>query len=295
MMKGKRILILAIFVASLLLPALAMADNDPRDGIPAPGGTDIFLFYYRQFTGSDFYVDGETLDGKTDFDFNLAIARYAHFVSLGKWTWSYDIVQPFGSMKLESEALGIDDTGNGLGDTCAATHINTPWLIESEAMKYGMSAGFYLTMPFGDYDMNEAVNIGANRWAYKLEFTPVIWQVGALTLELTGDVQFYGDNDEYTAASANLEQDPLFGLQTHLSYDINDSFWIGVSHFFYTGGETTVGDLAMDDKTETQALRFTGAIKLAPQVQLLLQYHTELERENGVEQNYIGTRLAYFW
>ena len=119
--------------------------------------------------------------------------------------------------------------------------------------------------------------------------------MGSWIVELTGDVQFFGDNDEYTAASANLEQDPLFTLQTHLSYDINDSFWIAVSHHFNTGGETTVNGVAMDDKTETQALRFTGAIKLASQVQLLLQYHTELDRENGVEQNYIGTRLACCW
>ena len=295
MKKMKKLLLLTVVIASLLLPALAIADNDPRDGVPAPGGTDIFLFYYRHYNGNDFFVDGDKLDGKTDFEFELAIARYAHFVSLGDWTWSYDIVQPFGSMDLEAEALGIDDGGNGLGDTCAATHINTPWLMQTEAMKYGMSAGFYLTAPTGDYDANEAVNLGANRWAYKFELTPVIWQMGSLVFELTGDVQFYTDNDDYTPALSSQEQDPLFGLQTHLSYDINDSFWVGVSHHFYTGGETTVDGVDMDDKTEIQALRFTGALKLAPQIQLLLQYHTELERENGVEQNYIGTRLAYFW
>jgi len=294
-MKKKIISTTAILITTLMLPLLALAENDPRDSIAAPGGTNLFLFYYRSYNGNDFYKNDSKLDDNSDFNLQLAIARYAHFVSLGDWTWSYDILQPFGRMDFESDPLGIDLTTNGLGDTNFATHINTPFLIQTDKMKYGMSAGFYLTTPTGEYDSDKAANLGANRWTYKFEVTPVIWQVNHMTLEVSGDVKLYTDNSDYGSGSLTEETDPLFGLQTHLSYDITDSFWVGLSHYFYSGGENEIDGVASDDRTRTQSLRFTSCFKVSPQVILMLQYDSEIEHENGVKQDYIGTRIAYVW
>lgn len=294
-MKGKIISILAILITTLVLPLAAMADNDPRDSIAAPGGTSLFLFYYRHYNGDEFYQNDSKLDNNTDFDMEIAIARYAHFVSLGDWTWSYDVVQPFGKIDFQSEILGTDVNASGLGDTTFATHMNTPFLIQTDKMKYGMSVGFYLSTPTGDYDADKAANLGSNRWSYKCEFTPVILQMGKTTLEVTGDVKFYSDNTDFGSASSTQETDPMLGLQTHLSYDITDSFWVGISHYLYSGGENEIEGIASDDRTKTQSIRFTSSFKVSPQVILMLQYDTEIEHENGIKQDYIGTRIAYVW
>ncbi len=295
-MKKKMILIVAIFVSALMLPVSALAENDPRDSLPGVGGVSAFVLYTRHYNGNDFYQNDNNLDDNADFDFNLTMARLIHFFDLGNdWILELDVLQPFGEIDFESVKLGIDSNSNGIGDTVFVGHINTPWLIDRETMKYGMSCGFYLTTPTGEYDNDKAVNIGANRWAYKFEATPVIWKVDRMVLEVTGEVQFYGDNDDYLTTSVDQEKDPLYATQVHLSYDITDSFWVGISHYFYSGGETEVYGKDQDDEEKTQAIRFTGALGLSSNVVLLLQYQTETERENGVKQDFLGARLAYFW
>ncbi len=289
-MKIKMISIVALIAIALSLPFSALAENDPRDSICAPGGTSILLFYYRHYSGDEMYANGNKTGDNVDYDFNMTIFRYAHFVDIGGgWNWSYDLLQPIGDL----DFAGFN--ASGLGDTNFATHINTPFLIQTDKMKYMMSAGFYLSAPTGDYEASKAVNIGTNRWTYKFEYTPLILQMGNLALELTGDVKFYTDNDDYGSSSVDLETDPLFGLQTHLSYNITDTFWVGISHYYFSGAENDVDNVSQDDKTKTQALRFSASYNLAPNVVMMLQYETEIERDNGVKQDYVGTRIAYVW
>jgi hypothetical protein len=294
MKRRNAFLIVAVLVAAFMLPVSAMAENDPRDAIAAPGGTNLFLFYYRDYAGSDFYSDGDTLDSNADFDMQFAMFRFAHFWDVGGgWIWSADIVQPVASMEFESDVLGLDSNSNGLGDTTLATHINTPWFVDNGDTKLGMSAGFYLTPPSGEYHSEKAVNIGSNRWTYRLEATPVVLMKGPFVFELTGEVQFFTDNDDYSSADLTEEKDPVYHLQLHGSYNITDSFWTGLSYYYLTGGETTVAGIDQDDELETQTLRFSFGYQLTKNTQLLLQYNTDIDRDNGVEQNYFGGRIAY--
>ncbi len=286
-MSVKKILIVLALIVMFFSPVAVFAENDPRDAICAPDGTSLFLVYYRHYSGDEVYANGNKVSDNTDYAFDMGIFRYAHFVGLGDWTWSYDVLQPVGDMD-----FGTTNT-NGLGDTTLATHINTPYLFQTDGMKYMMSAGFIMSAPTGEYESSKAVNLGANRWTYKAEFTPVVVQAGKFTLEFTGDVKFFTDNDEFGAAYANLETDPLFCVQTHVSYSLTDSFWVGLSHYYYTGGENEVSGVSQNDETKTQALRVSFSFNVAPNVIMMLQYDTEIERDNGVRQNYIGTRIAY--
>ena len=298
-MKVKVYFVAAILIAALMLPVSAMAENDPRDAVPAPGGTSLFLFYYRNYTGNDFYVNGKTLDSNADFDMQFGMFRLAHFWDIGKgWIWSADVVQPFASMEFDSDVLFPTTSGSnsdGLGDTTLATHINTPFFVDTGDTKLGMSAGFYLSAPTGEYHSEKAANIGSNRWTYRLEATPVVFIKGPFVYELTGEVQLFSDNDECTVTHVTEEKDPVYHIQTHASYNLTDALWLGLSYYYLTGGETTLANVNQDNEAETQTLRFTGGYQLTQNVQLLLQYNTDIDRETGVDQNYIGTRVAYIW
>lgn len=288
-MKIKLIALALLVLSAVSMPCAVFAENDPRDSICAPDGTSLFLFYHRQYDGTDLYADGNKVSNNVDFKLNLSIFRYAHFVGLGDWIWSYDVLQPVGNLSL------MGNSSSGLGDTNLATHINTPYLYTNDQLKYMMSAGFYLSAPTGEYDNAKAVNLGTNRWSYKFEITPLILQMGKFTLEYTGDVTCYTDNDDFGEASADLSTDPLFGLQTHLSYNVTDTFWVGLSHYFYSGGESEVSGVSQDDESKTQALRFSASFNLAPNVVMLLQCQSDIETENGLKQDYVGTRIAYIW
>ena len=288
-MRIKITAVAAFILLIFCLPLTALAENDPRDSICAPDGTSLFLFYYRHYSGNELYANGTKVNNNVDYDLDMAMFRYGHFVGLGDWTWSYDLLQPVGDLDMAG------NSASGLGDTNLATHINTPFLIKTDTMSYMMSVGFYLCAPTGDYDSAKAVNLGANRWSYKFEYTPLILMTKNFTLELTGDAAFYTDNDDFGAASANLETDPLFGIQTHVTYNVTDTFWVGLSHYYNSGAENAVNGVDQNDETDTQALKFSASFKLAPNVDLMLQYSSDIERDNGLKQSYIGTRIVYAW
>ncbi len=296
-MRIGRFFVAAILIATMLFPISAMAENDPRDAIAAPGGTNLFLFYYRNYYGSNFYVDGQNLDSNADFDMQFGMFRLAHFWDIGGgWIWSADVVQPFASMEFDSDVLFPTTSGSnsdGIADTTVATHINTPFLYNEGDTKFGMSAGFYLTAPTGEYHSEKAANVGSNRWTYRLEATPVVFIKGPFVYELTGEVQLFSDNDECTPLHLEEEKEAVYHIQNHVSYNLSDSFWLGLSYYYLTGGETTLAGINQNDDALTQTLRFSANYQLAPAVQLLLQYNTDVDRDNGVDQNYIGGRMAF--
>jgi len=75
-------------------------------------------------------------------------------------------------------------------------------------------------IPVGDYDSDQPLNIGQNRWYGRLGM-PIIWQLGSwvpgrrTTLEFLPAVWLFGDNTDYVGQT--LKTDPLFQLDAHLT------------------------------------------------------------------------------
>lgn len=100
-----------------------------------------------------------------------------------------------------------------------------------------------LALPIGEYDDDQELNIGQNRWYGRLGM-PIIWQFGAwvpgrrTTLEFLPAVWLFGDNDDYVGRT--LETDPMFQLDAHLSHDFTEHFWGSLDAAWYKGGQATI-------------------------------------------------------
>ena len=59
-----------------------------------------------------------------------------------------------------------------------------------------------LALPIGEYDSNQALNLGQNRWYGRIG-APIVWQLGSwvpgrrTTLEFLPAVWLFGDNTDY--------------------------------------------------------------------------------------------------
>ena len=69
-----------------------------------------------------------------------------------------------------------------------------------------------LALPIGEYDSNQPLNLGQNRW-YGRVGMPIVWQLGAwvpgrrTTLEFLPAVWLFGDNTDYRRADAEDRSD----------------------------------------------------------------------------------------
>ncbi len=287
--------IIALILLILVVPVMSFAagsETDPRDAFPAPGGTQAFLLYYRNTTGDKLKANGNNASN-IDFDSSMAIARYVRYWAFDKITIAGNIIQPFGYQDLEIPGGGgsIHGSSSGLGDTTLGLTMYYHWLpnqILSIVSAYGIA-------PTGAYNHNNLVNLGSNRWNFRINATPFAWKKDKFTLELIGSVDLYTANSDYTASSVTLKQDPIYTVQGHVTYDITKTFWIGASYFCHSGGETEVNHVKQHNDTTEHKVMGTAGILTTPHTQMLLQYATDVDLDNGIPIHEIRVRFAFFW
>ncbi len=282
--------ILAVIYTCLLIPAVSFADNNMRDYITAPPNTLLSLLYYHHITGDKLIVNGDTA-ANIDFTQELFLLREVYYFNLGSYMANAQVIVPFGNVSLE--AGGVNQSSSGIGDII---FLGTFWFINDAKSKTYFAFSPYFFLPTGDYDQNQGVNMGGNRWAFREEFNFTkgfdVIPDHPLYFEVTTGFDFFTDNDEHLGNNT-LAQDPIFNLESHLSYDLTQKLAASLDYYGHWGGDTEINGLAQDASVNTQTIGTTLTYCFAPGWQLLLQYREDVKVDNGVEAEVIQARIFY--
>lgn len=281
---------LSLVCALLLIPSVSFADNNMRDYIPAPPGTMLNLVYYMHISGDTLNVDG---DKAADVDFNedLWLLREVYYFKLGSFLTNAQIIVPFGRATLD--VGGGDQKSAGLGDIML---LSTIWLLNQPENDMYLAFSPYVFLPTGQYDNEQSLNLGGNWWTFRGEvnFTKgfeVIPDHKAYFEVTTGCDLFTTNNDYF---GEDLNKDPLFNLEGHVSYDLTKTLAASVDYYGHFGGELKFdGDRVDDSDTVSHTLGGTLTWGFAPGWQGLLQYRHDLYNKNGIEAQVIQARIFY--
>jgi len=290
-----------IIAVTLLLPVAGFC-QDPKGLYPGPPGMNAFMFYYRHIEGDEKYVDGNEKANAVSFDMDLAMLRVIHFFPIGStgWTFGPNLIVPFGSKHQEQTSPlpsggYFNQTSTGFGDPQAVFILYSPTPKGANGVQLMFAQ--YITVPMGDYHNDQAVNMGSNRWAFKEELG-IGWKpIKKLTLEPIVNCEFYTKNDDYGigpyGTSGELKQDPLFNALMHISWDFTDNLFMTITPNYTWGGKTKVNGID-GGNVETWSGWFTAGIKLNPNNQILLQLVHDFDVKNGIAQNQVRIRYAFF-
>lgn len=201
-----------------------------------------------------------TVTPGADFDATMALAGYAHTFSLFDHAAIAAIIVPMGRISGDVTVAGrtFNQSANGFGDPMLEFNFNVlgPPAQKNipDVLRYepGFSVDLLvdLALPVGEYDNDQPLNIGQNRWYGRLGM-PIIWQLGPwvpgqrTTLEFLPAVWLFGDNDDYVGQT--MATDPMFQLDAHLTRDFTESFWGSLDSAWYTGGQASIDGLAGED------------------------------------------------
>ncbi len=295
MRQKKGFQIIFIFAAAMMF-FQTMTGNvsagDTRGYIPAPPDTFGVLFYYLHTSGFERYADGDKISEDFNLQSNVQIFRPVYYSQLGTMPVTLQALIPFGDKTIDGAAIGNRSfSSSGLADPTILAGI---WPISDPATKTWLAVSEWFRFPVGEYDKDKTLNMGDNQWAFKTEIG-FVKGFGDFYLELSPCVEFYTDNDEYSSAGLTLEKDPLFIMETHLSYDVNKSVLVSLDHYYKKGAETTVADISKNDETDTHSLQFTLGLTPAPKQKLLLQYLEDISVENGSKTSKFGARYTYIF
>lgn len=276
-----------IFCLSLTLKSFG---GDAR-GYVAPA-TEIkgMVFYHLKTSGHEKYVNGDKAGDDFNLESNIQIFRPIYYFKTSGNMATVQALIPFGDVSLDGKDTGnVSFSSSGLGDISILTGM---WLIDDPISKTWFGISEWIKIPTGEYDNNRVLNIGTNQWAFKTEMG-LAKGFGNFYLEFIPSAEFYTDNSDYGPSGSDLEKEPVFVSESHLSADITKTFIISLDHYYKKGGETSISGASMGDEASNHSAQISFIMKMSDNQRLLLQYLEDLEIKNGPKTTRFGLRYTF--
>lgn len=298
----KKLLIVAVVGLLFAVPEISFAAN-ARDYIPLPNNTFLFCSYFKHITANTVFANGRKVGNDISFNENLGIFRPVYFTSIGKALYGDggfivdpQALIPFGDAELDTSSLGGAKTSaSGIADP---TILATFWFVNAPKDKFWVGFTPYFSMPLGSYDKGKSFNLGSNRWAIKPELGIVKGFGDRTYLDFIINGEFYTDNKDYNTGSglAKLQQDPVLGLEAHLSFDITKQWYVSLDYFYSNGGQQKInGATVPNSKVDSHGLGVALFWMVGSNNQLMIEYRDDFAVKNGLGTNTFGARWAYFF
>jgi hypothetical protein len=244
-----------------------------------------------------------------DFDATMALAGYARSFSLFDRAAMAAVIVPTGRISGDATVAGktFKKSASGFGDPMIEFNVNLlgPPAQKNipDALRYepGFSVDLLadLALPVGEYDSDQPLNIGQNRWYGRLGM-PVIWQLGPwvpgrrTTLELLPAVWFFGENDDYVGQT--MKTDPLFQLDAHLSRDFTERAWGALDTAWFYGGKASINGVK-GEKLNNLGLGFTLGYQINDNINLTFSYKATVndDKPEDVKMDVFMVTLVFGW
>jgi hypothetical protein len=183
----------------------------------------------------------------------------------------------------------LGKSGGAAGDLILAA---TVWLVNKPKSNTYFGITPFVYVPTGSYDRTRPLNLGENRWKFVLQGGFVKGVTPKISIDLVGDVTFYGKNNDFGSSSARLTQSASGQFQAFARYQLKPNLDFRVGGSFVTGGETRIDGIRQQD----QASNWKGNVGMAwfpaKTVQLLATYGRDISVRSGFrESNRLNLRL----
>jgi len=157
-----------------------------------------------------------------------------------------------------------------------------------------VGAALVVQLPTGDYMNDKLINLGTNRYTFRPQFG-VVHNRGKWSMELTGAVYLYTDNDDFFNGN-KLEQDPYYTFQTHLIYTFRPGLWAAASAGYGYGGESTVSGVEKNDCKENLAWALSSGYSITRQLGVKVVYlRTRAQKTVGQDTDSLAVVSSIFW
>jgi hypothetical protein len=278
--------IFLILAAQGFMPYVFALEPVPRQWSHLPTGINVAGVAYA-YTEADITVDPVLRMEDVEMERDTWALKYIHTFEAFDKSARVDITQAYQEGYWSGRLNGVPATASrhGLSDTFVRFAVNLYGAPPLTGKEYGayrrnanpetiIGAGLAVRLPTGDYMEENLINLGKNRYSFRPQLGVQHTQ-GKWSAELTGEVAFYTENDEFYNGN-KLEQDPLFIMHGHLIHSFSPGHWAGASFGYDYGGESTINGVDKDDRRQDIALAFN--------------YVYPINRRSGIKVGYIRTR-----
>jgi hypothetical protein len=292
-------------------------DDGARAYWKAMENTNFLSFQYLRFNAdasdSELYDPSHGIYPNSETDMDLFMLMYGRQIELFGRSAMITTAIYGGDMNSE---IGLDpfnpasvrsrQTANGFGDPNVGLTVNL-YGAPNIANFYDMSnyeprltvdVSALLTIPIGEYEEDNAVNIGQNRWWGRLAF-PVVFYFGSYaplyrtSLEVTPSVFVFAKNDDFLGQE--MENDPLFQLEAHVTRDITRTLFGSVDFVWRQGFDTELDGVGVGDELEIKTLGFTFDFIINDNSSIRFSYHSNFIDDDEIDADMVRFQFNYGW
>jgi len=281
-------------------------EPEPSKWNHLPNNTNITGFGYA-YTEADILLDPALLLEDVQMEMDTWVGKYIRTFKLFNKSARFDLTQSYqeGTWTGLLNGALASTSRSGLADTFVRFAINlygAPPLSGKKFVAYRsavnvetiVGVALAVRLPTGEYMDDKLINLGANRFSFRPHIG-VIHTRGKWTTEVTGEVAFYTDNNEFFNGNT-LEQEPLFITHAHLIYTFRPGFWAGVSAAYDYGGETSINGIDKDDRRRETAWALNLAYPITNTSGIKVTYITTRTLEStGLDSDILAVSLSLLW
>ncbi|WP_216202192.1 transporter [Polynucleobacter sp. CS-Odin-A6] len=204
------------------------------------------------------FISAGIVQAKTsNYRLTSEVMSMTHIFDAGGQSGKLTLVLPYaqfsGSKKISGQTV-ISST-EGLSDPVIKAAVNlygAPALTLDEFKSYQqdliVGVSLAASIPWGKYDDNQLINVGANRWFIQPGLG-VSKALGPWRFELAGEGIFYSNNTDFMGGNS-LSQSPVYVAQTHGIYYFQNTAWMSLDATYSKGGQTYLNGNAISGSQE---------------------------------------------
>lgn len=301
-------------VAAMLLfcPMMAQALVPPRFYWKSLAGANAVPVISQNLNGNANPIDpAHVVSANTTFEAHVNVVGLAKVLPMLDRTFTVALLQPMGRISSDATVAGLttSETASGYGDPMLEIGMNIigPKAIKNipDMLRYEPKFSLDLIMdvaaPLGEYDSDQALNLGQNRW-YGRVGAPIVWQLGSwvpgrrTTFELLPSIWLFDDNTNYVGGNT-LKTDPMIQWEAHLTRDFTENFWFSLDGTQMTGGKSHINGEAMGESLDNLGVGLTLGYQLSDNLSLTTAYMSTINDSSPSDLKMDGVTfsLTYGW
>jgi hypothetical protein len=252
--------------------------------------------------GINFITGGLAQAKSGSYTLNTQALSMTHVLDVAGQSGRLALVLPYSELTGTGQVGGqsINASAEGLSDPMIKASVNlygAPALTNSQFKDYQqdliIGASLAATIPWGKYNSNQMINVGANRSLIQpaMGFSQA---VGPWRLELAGMATIYTSNTSYLGSNT-LSQNPIYSGETHAIYYFPNTAWISADATYFTGGQTYINGIPVNGAQENWRFGSTLSYPIDKQNSIRLTGSKGVYSRTDTSYNAVGISWQFRW
>jgi hypothetical protein len=250
---------------------------------------------------SDNSLDTSIVIANARLGLNAGTIDFTHYFDLAhRMAWAKagvpiaSVNGSIGGTRIQSSVTGTGDSGYEIGLLLKGGEALSVEQFENYKPTKTLGVSLGVTAPTGTYRPDKILNLGSARWAFRPEigFSNPFGQKWQFDCYANAD--FFTGNTSYRGREI-LRQDPLPGLEGHLSYAFHEKAWASVDARYSSRGETSLNGAGQNDEQQNLTLGSELNVSFSQQSSVVFSFAEFVVHKNGPAYTGLTVKYSYTW